>query len=147
MTSPLNVCSGQKPKTWFYHLCLSHTHPVLILQHILLAEPSQYTCNFTLSCHPHSAVLCQVASVMPDSLQPSRLWPARLHCLGFLKQEYWSGLPCPPPGDLTDPGIEPGSPESPALQADSLPLSHWGSHLHYYHPNLSDFPLLPGHPP
>ena len=63
--------------------------------------------------------------------------------MGFSKQGYWSGLPCPPPGDLTDPGIEPGSPESPALQADSLPLSHWGSHLHYYHPNLSDFHLLP----
>ena len=33
-------------------------------------------------------------------------------------QEYWSGLPCPSPGDLPDPGIVPGS---PALQADSLP--------------------------
>ena len=32
--------------------------------------------------------------------------------MGFSGQEYWSGLPCPPPGDLTDPGIEP---ESPAL--------------------------------
>ena len=31
--------------------------------------------------------------------------------------EYWSGLPCPPPGDLPDPGIEP---EYPVLQADSL---------------------------
>ena len=33
----------------------------------------------------------------------------------FSRQEYWSGLPCPPPGDLLNPGIEPGS---PALQAD-----------------------------
>ena len=38
--------------------------------------------------------------------------------MGFSRQEYWSGLPFPPPGDLTDPGIKPGS---PALQADSLP--------------------------
>ena len=38
--------------------------------------------------------------------------------MGFFRQEYWSGLPCPPPGDLPDPGIEP---MSPALQADSLP--------------------------
>ena len=38
--------------------------------------------------------------------------------MGFSRQEYWSGLPCPPPGDLPDPGIEP---RSPALQADSLP--------------------------
>ena len=46
--------------------------------------------------------------------------------MGFSRQEYWSGLPCPPPGDLLDPGIKPGS---PALQADSLPLSHLGSPL------------------
>ena len=36
----------------------------------------------------------------------------------FSRQEYWSGLPFPTPGDLPDPGIKPGS---PALQADSLP--------------------------
>ena len=44
--------------------------------------------------------------------------------MGFSRQEYWSGLPCPPPGDLPDPGIDP---VSPVLQADSLLLSHWGS--------------------
>ena len=38
----------------------------------------------------------------------------------FTRQEYWSGLPCPPPGDLPDPGIKHMSPESPALQVDSL---------------------------
>ena len=38
--------------------------------------------------------------------------------IGFSRQEYWSGLPFPSPGDLSDPGIKPGSPE---LQADSLP--------------------------
>ena len=37
--------------------------------------------------------------------------------MGVPRQEYWSGLPFPSPGDLPDPGIEPGS---PALQADSL---------------------------
>ena len=34
--------------------------------------------------------------------------------MGFSRQEYWSGLPCPPPGDLPDPGIEPTSLMSPA---------------------------------
>ena len=34
-----------------------------------------------------------------------------------------TGVGCPPPGDLPDPGIEPTSPVAPALQADSLPLS------------------------
>ena len=35
--------------------------------------------------------------------------------MGFPRQEHWSGLPCPPPGDLPDPGIKPESPVSPAL--------------------------------
>ena len=41
--------------------------------------------------------------------------------LGFSRQEYWSGLPFPSPGDLPDPGIKL---RSPALQVDSLHLSH-----------------------
>jgi len=42
----------------------------------------------------------------------------------FSRQEYWSGLPCPPPGDIPNPGIKPVYPVTPALQADSLSLSH-----------------------
>ena len=38
--------------------------------------------------------------------------------MGFSRQEYWSGFPCPPPGDLPDPGIKP---RHPSLQVDSLP--------------------------
>ena len=44
---------------------------------------------------------------------------------GVSQKKYWSGLPCPPPGDRPNPGIEPGSPDSHALQADSLLLSHY----------------------
>ena len=43
----------------------------------------------------------------------------------FSRQEYWSGLPFPSPGNLPDPGIEPGS---PALKADSLPTELLGKH-------------------
>ena len=42
--------------------------------------------------------------------------------MGFSRQEYWSGLPLHPPGDLPDPGIEAESLASLALQAGSLPL-------------------------
>ena len=42
---------------------------------------------------------------------------------GLSSQEDWSGLPLPPPGELPDPGIEPGS---PAWQVDCSPLSHQG---------------------
>jgi len=41
--------------------------------------------------------------------------------VGFSWQEYWSGLPCPPPRGLSDPGIEPASHVSTVLQIDSLP--------------------------
>ena len=43
--------------------------------------------------------------------------------MGFLREEYWSGLPSPSPGDLPDPEIEP---RSPALQADLLPFELHG---------------------
>ena len=44
--------------------------------------------------------------------------------MGFSRQEYWSGVPFPSPGDLPDPGIEPGS---LALQADYLPSELQGN--------------------
>ena len=47
--------------------------------------------------------------------------------MGLSRQEYWSGLPYPLPGDLPNPGIEPVSLVAPAVQADSLLLSHQGS--------------------
>ena len=60
-------------------------------------------------------------SAMSDSSWPHGLQTARLLCpWGFSRQEYWSGLPCPPPGDLPNSGIEP---RSPALQVDSLPFA------------------------
>jgi len=43
--------------------------------------------------------------------------------MGFSRQEYWSGLPCPPPGDLLDPGIEPTSLASTCI--DRWVLYHW----------------------
>ena len=43
--------------------------------------------------------------------------------MGFSRQEYWSGLPCPPPGDLPHPGIEPVSLRSPALVGDFFTTS------------------------
>ena len=43
--------------------------------------------------------------------------------MGFSRQEYWGGSPCPPPGDVPHPGIETVSLMSPTLQAGSLPLA------------------------
>ena len=63
-------------------------------------------------------------SVVSSSLQPHELQPARLLCpWGFSRQVYWSGFPCPPAGDLPNPGAEP---KSPAVKADSSPSEPWG---------------------
>ena len=67
-------------------------------------------CEHELSCFSHIqlfATLWTVACQVPLSV-------------GFSRQEYWSGLPCPALGDLADPGFEPVSPAAPALWADSL---------------------------
>ena len=62
---------------------------------------------------------CCAQSLSHVYFQPHGLQPTRLLCpWGFSRQEYWRGLPCPPPGHLPDPGIKP---RSPTLQADSIP--------------------------
>ena len=63
-----------------------------------------------------SLCVCSVTSAMSDSLQHHGLQPTRLlWSMGFSRQEYWSGLPCPPPGDLPDPGTESLSQATPVL--------------------------------
>ena len=75
--------------------------------------------NSHVSQLQHSTECVLSCSIMSNSLWPHGLYPTRLlFPWGFCKQEYWSGLPCPPPGDLFKPGSEP---RSPAVQADSLP--------------------------
>ena len=66
----------------------------------------------------------EMVMVMVKSLSCVRLfatpWTAAYQAppsMGFSRQEYWSGLPFPSPGDLPNPGTEPGS---PALEADAL---------------------------
>ena len=62
--------------------------------------------------------------------------------MGFSRQEYLSGLPSPSLGGLPDPGMEPSSPASLALQAESLLLGHGGSlhtHIHPFRNSHSPF--------
>ena len=87
---------------------------------------------------------CSVTSVMSDSATSWTVAHQAPLSMGFSQQEYWSGLPCPPPGDLSDPGIKP---RSPALQADSLPLSHQGTPIicHQFSSVAQSCPTLPVH--
>ena len=61
--------------------------------------------------------VCVSGSVISNSATPWTIAHQAPLSMGFSRQGYWSGLPCPPPGDLPNPGIKLGS---PVLQADSL---------------------------
>ena len=79
----------------------------------------------TLSAEPGSISVC--GSLVTKSC-PALVTPWTVACqaplsIGFLRQECWSGLPFPSPGDLPNPGTEP---LSPALQADSLSIEPAG---------------------
>ena len=64
-------------------------------------------------------MLCLVAQLCLTLFHPIDCSMPGSSMWGFLRQEYWRGLPCPLPRDLPNPGIEP---RYPALQADSLPI-------------------------
>ena len=118
-------------KKWFNnrHLKLKYNQ-----KHAMSYEScSLYPCM--LSCFSHVwlfATLWTVARQAPLSM-------------GFSRQEYWSALPCPPPGDLPNPGIEPRSLMCPALAGgffttsatcEALPCSLW--HIKYQWATLID---------
>ena len=75
-----------------------------------------YFCQKSVNC---KCAICLVAQLCPTLYDPVNCSPPGSSVHGILsRQEYWSRLPCPPPEDLPNPGIES---RSPALQADSLP--------------------------
>ena len=73
---------------------------------------------FILDCSKHLILLCLVAQSCPILQPRGQRSLVGYSPLGFSRQEYWSGLPCAPPGDLPNPRIKP---RSSTLQADSLP--------------------------
>ena len=72
----------------------------------------------SLYCIPEINTMCMHAQLLSHVQLFVTPWTVahqvRLS-MGFSRQEHWSGLPCPPPKDLSNPWIEPVSPESPAL--------------------------------
>ena len=84
---------------------LFHLQMLFIVFRVCACVPSRFSCVRLL------AVSGVIASQIPLSME-------------FSRQESWSGLPCPPPGDLPDPGMEPVSPAAPALSGGFLQLSY-----------------------
>ena len=84
--------------------------------------------------------VCEV-SVLSHSLRPHGLEPTRLLCpWRFSRQEFWSGFPCPPPGDLPNPGLES---RSPTLQVNSLLSELPGKPIMEYYSTTKKNEILP----
>ena len=109
------------------HLILCH--PLLLLPLIFPSMGDSLDRNdTTYKCMRESSVTSVIFQPFATVWNVARQAPLSM---GFSRQEHWSGLSCPSPGDLPNQEIKPGSPAAPSLQADSLPLSHWGSPILY----------------
>ena len=93
-----------------------HCHTVILQMkhhgHWTVSLKSVTVVKFLLCVRVH---VCLLTSVVSDSLWPMYLARQAPLSMGFSRQEYCNRLPCPPPGDLPDPGIKPSSLASPAL--------------------------------
>ena len=81
--------------------------------------PTTYRCMLWAQSKCVWLTLCNPTECNPPASSVHRIF----------RQEHWSGLPLPPPGDLPYAGIKTAFPVCPALHANSLPLSHQGSPL------------------
>ena len=122
--SMLSQMVGFPSFVWLKHIFCHITFSVSIqLQWILRLLPC-----LVLSCFSHDQ-LCVI------------LWTVACQAplyMGFSRQKYWSGLPCPPPGDVPDPGIKPESPTSPALAGSfSITSTTWETLPSLSFPNCS----------
>ena len=99
----LSLCPGVA----FLQICQNLLHPKALLARFLSLKPFL------------DSVICMLSrSVVSNAVTSWTVAHQAPLFMGFSRQEYWSRLPFPSPGDLPDPGIEPGS---PSLQTDSLP--------------------------
>ena len=98
---------------------------------VTLKSSMWLTLNSTWHALLHNTCACRLSHFSCVQLFTT-LWTVACQAflsMEFSRREYWSALPCLPPGDLPDPGIEPTSPSASALQAGSLPPSHWEAHM------------------
>ena len=107
------LCINLSPRL---SLSFTHTH-MHARTHTHIYSPGGRIC-LMLQYSEDTNSCCLVTKSHPSLLRLHGLQPTRLLCpWGFPRQEYWSGLPCPPPGDLPEPGIKPPSPASQAALA------------------------------
>ena len=100
-------------------------HSLMLFFNVVIYRKNSVSKEYNLEHKNLSSIVSEVAQSCPTHCDSMDCSPPGFSDMGFSRQEYWSGLPLPSPGDLPHPGIEP---RSPALQADALPLSHQGKH-------------------
>ena len=108
-------------RTWEVLQLVNQLPHIITKQNLSLHAGSLLLLYLLCTCAPFAT---------SDSAEP---WTAAHQAsltMGFLRQEYCSGLSFPPPGDLPDPGMELWFPASPAWQEDSLPLPPPGKPLY-----------------
>ena len=112
---------GPGPRGWgdlylstasFLHVSLSHSPGCTSFQ-LRLSESSLLVAPLTIF-----QLLCATPWTVAHQAPLS---------MGFSRQEYWSGLPLPPPGDLPDPRLKPTSNASPALTGSLYLCATWGT--------------------
>ena len=121
-----------------YWVCVGlQDEKVLQMMVVLVAQRCEWTCDTDVHLEM-TKVVSRIHSVFPGGSEdkasacnvgdPGSIPGSgtRQTPLSFPRQEYWSGLPFPSPGDLPDPGIEPGS---PAVEADALTSRSEGAHV------------------
>ena len=124
----------------FFLFCLSHTLPSNKMMQLCLnlcfprglsLPPVHHgLCSLSCGC---ACVLSRFSHVWLFATPWTTAHQTPLS-MGFSRQKHWSGLPCPPPRDLPDPGIEWASLVSPALAGGSFTTSTtWETHLLIYH--------------
>ena len=138
--------SWQRWRNWYPHTLLLRmwNGTAALKNNLIVSQNAKHTAVYDLLSHSNimkAYVLCLVTKLcltlcdpMDCSLSGSCPW-------GLSRQGYWSGLPCPPPGDLHSPGIEP---RSPSLQADSIPSEPPGKPMNT---GVYSLCLLPGNLP
>ena len=112
VSASLSVSASFFPQTSFFHLMENMTI------HSLQASPLYF--------FVYKVKVKSLSRVRLFAIPWTVVYQASLS-MGFSRQEYWSGLPFPSPGDLPDPGIKP---RSPALQGDALPSEPPGIYIH-----------------
>ena len=111
-----------KPRRLYPHIDISFLLPIQILQYF---QRQSFVVTVVLMCLPGLFSHVRLSATLYTVAHQASL------SMGFSRPGYWGELSFPHPGHLPNPGNEPVSPESPALQRDSLLLSHEGSPIRY----------------